>query len=190
MSAEHFTHSPTLHRIFGRAVSIGPLDLFNAVKDTPPTEIQPTRITQAVDYLHANYLKPSDPILEIHSSFYDVRVIMHAALDTTNPPLDMQEALDVAAHRRTTLLMARIALVPSVYYIERILEEPAIMTIPTREYMDIEPGILPDERMGKGCPFAGDNPDRKLYPIFLKYAAWAAKFCVYDYYEDRQELRA
>lgn len=185
MSAEHFTHSPVLHRIFGRAVSIDPLELFSTVKNEIPTEIQPTRITQAVDYLHANYLRPDDPIVELHSSFYDVRMILHAGLDNTHPPLDTQEALGVATHAKTLQLLARIALCPSVYYRERIWADSSIIQVESREHLTAAPGFLPEERIGKGCPFAGDNLQKKLYPIFFKYASWAAQFCVYDYYEDR-----
>ncbi len=185
MAAEQFTHSPVLHRVFGRVVSVDPWELFTIVNNQLPNEIQPTRITQAVDYLHDNHMAPEDPILELHSSFYDVRMMFHAALDSAGPPLEMQEALGVATHERTARFLARIALTPSVYYTERIQEDPSIMLLPSREYLDIKPRILPEHRIGKGCPFAGDNAEKRLYPIFLKYAAWAAQFCAYDYYIER-----
>ena len=166
MSATHYIHDPTLHRVFGRAVNIDPSSLFNAVKDEPPTELQPTRITQAVDYLRENHLRPDDPILELHSSFYDVRMIMHTALDNADPPLSIQEALGVATHDRSSKLMAQLALCPSEYYTDHILEDPSILLIESRQYVDIVPGILPDRRIGKGCPFAGDNLEKSFTQFF------------------------
>lgn len=185
MSANFFTHDPTLHRVFGHAISIEPGSLYATLKDIPRTKIQPTLVTQAVDYLRDNHLREHDPTLEMHSSLLDVRMLTHTALDTMQPPLPLEEALAVADDERTAHVLAQIALVPSEYYREKVWSDPSIITIEAKKYMAIAPGILPNERMGKGCPFAGDNPEKKLYPIFLKYASWAAKLCTYEYYHDR-----
>lgn len=184
MSATQYTHDPTLHRVFGHVVNVDPLSLLESVMNEEPTEIQPTRVTQAVDYLRDHHLRPGDPTLELHSSLLDVRMIMRTAIDNDDT-LDIQEALGAATHERSARLMTKLALCPSEYYREQIWGDPSILYIQSREYLAIAPGILPDHRIGKGCPFAGDNPEQRLYPIFLKYASWAMQFCTYDYYEEK-----
>lgn len=184
-SGNFYTDDPTLHRVFGRVADTDPLAILTAAKNEPPTAVRPNLALRALDYLRENHISPGDPTLELYSSFLDVRMIVTAGMNNTIPPLDKQEALGVARHSKTAHFLAEMALHPSEDYTPLVLNNPGAVVVGSRQYLALEPPDALDYSVGKGCPFAGDNPAKKRYPIFLKYASWVAQFSAHEYFEEK-----